>query len=36
MAKKKMPAKVLKVMTKGYAEILLPVEDWQCDMDCQV
>ncbi len=36
MAKKKMPAKVLKIMTKGYAEILLPVEGWQCDMDCQV
>ena len=36
MAKKKMPAKVLKVMTRGYAEILLPVADWQCDMDCLV
>jgi len=36
MAKKKMPAKVNKIMTKGYAEILLPVADWQCDMDCLV
>lgn len=36
MAKKVMPAKISKVMTKGYAEILLPVADWQCDMDCQV
>ena len=36
MAKKTMPAKVFKVMTKGYAEILLPVEGWQCDMDCRV
>lgn len=34
MAKKIIPAKVLKNMTKGYSEILLPVKGWQCDMDC--
>ena len=36
MAKKKMPAKIYKVMTRGYAEILLAEDGWQCDMDCQV
>ena len=36
MAKKQRPAKINKVMTKGYAEILVADADWQCDLDCNV
>ena len=35
MAKKQRPAKIHKVMTKGYAEILLAAESWQCDLNCK-
>lgn len=34
MAKKQRPAKIHKIMTRGYAEILLAPEDWQCDLNC--
>ena len=35
MAKKMVPAKITKIMTKGYAEILLPEDGWQCDLNCR-
>lgn len=35
MATKIIPVKVMKTMTKGYCEILLPRDGWSCDMDCQ-
>ena len=36
MAKKQRPAKINKVMTKGYAEILLAPADWTCELNCAV
>ena len=35
MAKKQRPAKIHKVMTRGYAEILLADADWQCELNCK-
>lgn len=34
MAKKAIPAKIVKEMTKGYVDILLPEDGWQCDLEC--
>ena len=34
MSKKAIPAKVVKELTKGYLEILLPIDGWNCEMEC--